>query len=391
MSSGITAVNAIAAAPPPRTGRRRPSPRIARLRRGWHVIRANSLAMVGLGILVFLVVVAIYAAAQPYPWTSMTEYCVYTPGSQNSFCQGQPNAVCVYSPGTVPPAPNCYESPTYFPALIAPTISFIPFHTGPLPLGSFVVDPPQVLNGYYFYNLYQGVLRGSDWTLLLSFTIVSAGAAIGLVVGAVSGYFGGLVDEALMRLVDIMLSIPSILLVLLVVVVLSQQPAFAESTASHVGFVILGFVIVWWPLYARIERGLVLVTREQKYVEAARAAGASGGRIIRKHIIPNSVYPMFVQVSLDAGGIPLTVGALVYLGFTQLFPSVVFPEWGTLSALSVSPGFLTSLLTSYELNLPVFFPWWMVFFPGAMLFLFVMAVSFFADGLRDALDPHLRQ
>ncbi len=389
MSSGDDAVLAIAAAGRPPSRGRRPNPRITQIRRGWHIMRANLLAMIGLAVLLFLVALAVYAATLPYPWTSMTTYCAYTPGSQNTFCEGQPNSVCVYSPGTVPPAPNCYQSPTYYPAFIAPTVSFVPFHTGPLPLGSFV-DSSQSIGGSQFFNLYQGILRGADWTLFLSFTIVIAGAAIGLVVGAIAGYFGGLVDETLMRLVDIMLSIPSILLVILVIVVLSQQPAFADSLISHLGFVILGFVIVWWPLYARIERGLVLVTREQKFVEAARAAGASRSRIIRKHIIPNSLYPMFVQVSLDVGGIPLTVGALVYLGFTDIFPSVTFPEWGTLSALSVSPSFMTGLLTGYELNVPVFFPWWMVFFPGVMLFIFVMAVSFFADGLRDALDPRLR-
>jgi peptide/nickel transport system permease protein len=392
MRSGNAAVTAITAATPrapPRPGRR-PSPRLTQLRRGWHVMRANLLAMVGLAIILFFVAVAVYAATQPYPWTSMTTYCAYTPGSQNTFCEGQPNSVCVYSPGTVAPAPDCYQSPTWYPAFIAPTVSLVPFHTGPLPLGSFV-DSQQSIGGSQFFNLYQGILRGADWTLILSFSIVIAGAAIGLIVGAISGYFGGLVDEALMRLVDIMLSIPSLLLVLLVVVVLSQQAVFADSVSSHVGFVIFGFAIVWWPLYARIERGLVLVTREQKYVEAARAAGASHRRILGKHIIPNSIYPMFVQVSLDVGSIPLTVGALVFLGFTQLFPSVTFPEWGTLSALSVNPSFLNSLLTGYELNIPTFFPWWMVFFPGLMLFLFVMAVSLFADGLRDALDPRLRQ
>ncbi|HTS33502.1 MAG TPA: hypothetical protein VMI55_06155, partial [Thermoplasmata archaeon] len=84
-------------------------------------------------------------------------------------------------------------------------------------------------------------------------------------------------------------------------------------------------------------------------------------------------------------------GALIFLGFTAIFPTVSFPEWGTLSALSVNPSVLTNLLTSYELNLPVFIPWWMMLFPGIMLFMFAISVNFISDGLRDALDPRLRR
>lgn len=391
MSSDISAESAGGAASTPAVARgRRPSPRVAQMKRTWYFLRRNTLAMVGLGVILFLVFVAIYASVQPYPWTSMTPYCIYTPGSSNTFCEGQPNSVCVYSPGTVAPAPNCYQTPTQYPAFIAPTLTLVPYHPGPLPLGSFV-DSTQVISGSYFFNLYQGILRGSDWSLLFSFSIVGAGAAIGLIVGAVSGYFGGLVDEALMRFVDIMLSIPQLLFVLIVIAVVSQLAIFHDSLSTRITFLIIGFVVVWWPLYARIVRGQVLVTREQKYVEAAKASGASGGRIVRKHIIPNSVYPVFVQMSLDVGSVPLTIGALIFLGFTAIFPTVTFPEWGTLTALSVNPAVLTSLLTSYELNVPVFVPWWMMFFPGVMLFMFAISVNFISDGLRDALDPRLRR
>jgi peptide/nickel transport system permease protein len=369
---------------------RRPNPRIAQMKRTWYFLRRNTLAMVGLGIILFLVFVAVYAATQPYPWTSMTQYCVYTPGSSNTFCEGQPNSVCVYSAGTVAPAPNCYQTPSSYPSFIPPTLSIVPYHTGPLPLGAFV-DTTQQISGSFFFNLYQGILRGSDWSLLFSFTIVGAGAAIGLLVGALAGYFGGVVDEALMRFVDIMLSIPQLLFVLIVIAVVSQLAIFGDSLTTRITFLILGFVVVFWPLYARIVRGQVLVTREQKYVEAAKAGGASRGRIIRKHIIPNSVYPVFVQMSLDVGGVPLLIGALIFLGFTAIFPSVNFPEWGTLTAMSVNPAVLTGLLTSYELNLPVFVPWWMMLFPGIMLFLFAISVNFVSDGLRDALDPRLRR
>jgi peptide/nickel transport system permease protein len=379
------------AAQPEVVSRRRPNPRIAQMKRTWYFLRRNTLAMVGIGIILFLVFIALYALTQPYPYTSMTEYCAYTPGSSNTFCEGQPNSICVYAQGTQAPAPGCYVTPSMFPSFIPPTVSFSPFHAGPLPLGSFLDLTSQNIAGSSFFNLYQGIVRGADWSLLFSFSIVGAGASIGLLVGAISGFYGGLVDEALMRFVDIMLSIPQILFVLIVIAVVSQIPLFGDNLTTRITFLILGFVVVFWPLYARIVRGQVLVTREQKYVEAAKASGASGGRIIRKHIIPNSVYPVFVQMSLDVGSVPLLIGALIFLGFTAIFPSVTFPEWGTLSALSVNPSVLNSILANTELNLPIYVPWWMMLFPGIMLFLFAISVNFISDGLRDALDPRLRR
>jgi peptide/nickel transport system permease protein len=369
---------------------RRPNPRIAQWKRTWYFLRRNTLAMVGLGIILFLVLLALYALTQPYPWTDLTNYCAYTPGSQGSFCSPGEQAVCVYAQGTAPPAPGCYVTPADYPSFIPPTFALSPFSTGPLPLGSFIsntANPGSVT----FYNLYQGIVRGADWSLTLSVTIVGAGASLGLLVGAVSGYFGGFVDEALMRFVDVMLSIPQLLFVLITVAVFSQLPIFGDSLITRMSLLIAAFVVVAWPLYARIVRGQVLVTREQKYVEAAKASGASSGRIVRRHIIPNSLYPVFVQMSLDVGNIPILLGGLVFLGFTTIFPSNTFPEWGTLSALSVNPHVLTSLLVNSELGIPVYVPWWMMLFPGIMLFLYAISVNFLSDGLRDALDPRLRR
>jgi len=345
--------------------------------------------MVGLGIIVFLVILALYALTQPYPWTNLTNYCSYTPGAGSSCAVGEAS-VCVYSPGTVAPAPGCYQTPSQFPSFIPPTFTLTPFATGPLPLGSFlssVANPGSV----QFFNLYQGIVRGADWSLTLSVSIVGTTAIIGLLVGAISGYFGGLVDEVLMRFTDVMLSIPQLLFILITVAVVSQLAVFGDSLVTRMGLLVLAFVIVAWPLYARIVRGQVLVTREQKFVEAAKASGASAGRIVRKHIIPNSVYPVFIQMSLDVGNVPLTLGALVFLGFTAIFPSTTFPEWGSLSALSVNPHVLTSILVNSELGIPVYVPWWMMLFPGIMLFMFAISVNFLSDGLRDALDPRLRR
>jgi len=346
--------------------------------RTWYFLRRNTLALIGLGILLFLILLAVYASTLPLPWNEMAPYCSYVgPGC---------TYVCVYYTDHAP-GPNCYQVNQNFPSFIPPTLSIGTGVTGPLPLGSLAQTPvsPQ------FYNTLQGIERGADWSLLIAFSIVVAGALIGLVVGAIAGFWGGAVDETLMRLVDIFLSIPQILFVIITVSVFTTFTIPGLSILdSRVLLLILAFIIVWWPFYARIVRGQVLVVREQKYVEAARASGAGKGRIVARHVIPNSVYPVFIQMSLDVGTVPLLVGALAFLGFNLfgLSTSQVFPEWGSLSAFSVNQ--FDAVFNACTVGACVL-PWWQILFPGLMLFLFAISVNFFSDGLRDALDPRLRR
>jgi peptide/nickel transport system permease protein len=362
----------------PKPTGRRPNPRIAQWKRTWYFLRRNTLAMIGLGMIVFLVALAIYALTFPAPYNQLTQYC-----STNGIYDPSSGCICTYSSGSVPPGPNCYQTAVDVPSEIPPTLHLNTLQGGPLPLGSLTVNPGTV----YFYNLYDGIVRGSDWSLTISFSIVASGALIGLIVGAVAGFSGGVVDETLMRLVDIFLSIPQLLFIIVTVAALSNLSVFS-TFGSGIILLIMVFVIIWWPFYARIVRGQVLVVREQKYVEAARASGAGRGRIIAKHIIPNSVYPVFVQMSLDVGSIPLLIGALVFLGF-HLFPTPYFPEWGSLSALSVVQ--LPQFLFTCQSVTGCAIPWWQITFPGLFLFIFAISVNFFSDGLRDALDPRLRR
>ena len=297
--------------------------------------------------------------------------------------------VCTYPSGTPSPGPGCYATPPTSPSVIGPTFTLAPLALGSLPLGALTQSP----STSYFFNLYDAMLRGIDYTLMLSVGIVAIGAVIGLFIGAVAGFWGGVVDEALMRFADIFLSIPQILFVIVVVVVVTtdvQTIANLGVIGTRLLLLILGFAVVWWPLYSRIVRSQVLVVREQKYVEAARASGASRGRIIRKHVIPNSLYPVFIQMSLDVGTIPLLVGFLVFLGF-QIWPvpNNAFPEWGTISALGTL-DVITQFLGACETGL-CSIPWWQLFFPGVAIFLFAISVNFLSDGLRDALDPRLRR
>jgi peptide/nickel transport system permease protein len=466
---------------------RRPHPRLDSYKRTWYFLRRNTLALFGLGVLLFFVFVAIYATTQPLQYYGMDPYCateqsyptllgtqtainavpsglpngVYSwqvvpingwsesPSSGSlqvnghpvtvfitftrhigsiappppsglhmdstptyavsfvasgfvaqttwevqmnytspSLCLSTGQTVCTYPAGSSPPAAGCYQTPTNNPSEVAPTINLARFSAGPLPLGSLTIAP-SISTG--FFNVYAGLLRGSDWSLLIATSIVGGGAVVGLIVGAISGFYGGVVDEALMRLVDIFLSIPQILFVIVVIAVITT------TTQSFVGLgpqntriflLIIGFLVTWWPFYARVVRGQVLVVREQKYVEAARAAGASRGRIIRRHIIPNSVYPVFIQMSLDVGTIPLLIGALVFLGFS-LFTTPYFPEWGAISANSVRN--LEAILLTCIQPTGCVIPWWQLLFPGLVLFMFAISVNFLSDGLRDALDPRLRR
>jgi peptide/nickel transport system permease protein len=460
---------------------RRPNPRIQQYKRTWYFLRRNTLSLLGLGIILALVGVAVYGATTPIPWDGLvlcsgtnnqpvsfqetglptgtawsvrlfvypsngtlltsstadvnfsaasgplynftvTPVAGYTatpasgqfavagvaviqpvtftaapsaaggpnsPGASTpaSSASGTSCSVCTYPAGTPVPGPNCYQTPTRNPGVVGPTISLQPLGAGPLPMGSLSLAPTNA----YFYNIYNGLLRGSDYSLLIAFSIVIVGAMVGLILGAISGFFGGVVDETLMRLVDIFLSIPQILFVIIVIAVITTdyQTLFGLSPLdTRIFLLIIGFMVVWWPYYARIVRGQVLVVREQKYVEAARASGAGRGRIVLRHIVPNSMYPVFIQMSLDVGAIPLLVGGLVFLGF-KIFPTQYFPEWGTIAAwgtLNVISAFLVQCQTGLCV-----IPWWQLFFPGLALFLFAISVNFFSDGLRDALDPRLRR
>jgi len=339
--------------------------------------------MIGLAILIGFALLFVYSFFYPASSTELIPYQATNgaaPVPHPIFPQ-----VCTYQAGELPPAPNCYLTPVGMPSVIGPTVTLAPASLGPLPFGSLTLNPSEPV----FYNTFDGLIKGTQWSVTISVGVVGAGALIGLLLGVISGYYGGVVDEVIMRTTDIFLSIPGLLLVVIILA------TFAESITSlwdRVGLVIVAFVITWWPVYARIVRGQVLVIREQRYVEAAKASGARGGRMLRKHIIPNSMYPVFVQLSLDVGTVPLLIAAIVFIGF-PVFPRLNFPEWGTLTAFSVQGAVLYSFIEACQtsLNGTCTFPWWQFFFPGLVLFLFAISVNFLADGLRDALDPRLRR
>jgi peptide/nickel transport system permease protein len=307
--------------------------------------------------------------------------------SPDNPCYDAPYIVCTYPSGTVSPGPGCYQTPPDNPNFIAPTFT-LAHGLGAFPFGSLVYPSADLsTSDPLFYNTYTMLVKGTVNSVGLSVLIVATGAGVGLLLGALSGYFGGWIDEIVMRITDIFLSIPAILLVIAVIIVgKSSGLRSFDETLVLIG---IAFVVVWWPFYARIVRSQSLVVREQRYVEAAKASGASNGRIIVKHVVPNSVYPVFVQMSLDVGTIPLLLAAITFIGFV-LFPYPLIPEWGSVAAAGAS--ILTAVFTECGVKGAVCaVPWWQVAFPGLAIFFFSLSVNFLADGLRDALDPRLRR
>ncbi|HVI85691.1 MAG TPA: ABC transporter permease [bacterium] len=206
------------------------------------------------------------------------------------------------------------------------------------------------------------ILFGGRISLRTGAVAVSLAIAIGVPMGLLSGFYGGLVDRGVMRLVDIMLTFPGILLALVIVAILG--PSLFNA--------MLAVGISASPTYARVIRAAVLTAKPLTYVEAARAIGCRNGRIVLLHILPNVVAPIIVLGTLGVAGAILAGAALSFLGLGAQPPQ---PEWGAL--LSEGRNFLLDA-------------WWIATFPGLAIMVTVLAINLLGDGLRDLLDPQLR-
>lgn len=207
------------------------------------------------------------------------------------------------------------------------------------------------------------VLAGARVSLLSGLAVVAIGASVGMLVGAIAGYFGGWTDEILMRLTDLKLTLPGLILAM----------AVAAALGPGLTNMIIAISLSWWPGFARLVRGEVLAKKEELFVQAARALGASHGRLLRRHILPNIMGPVIIKMSLDMGFAILTVAALGFVGIGVTPPT---PEWGSL--LAVARGYMPEY-------------WWTAVFPGLAIFLAVFGFNLLGDGLRDVLDPKARR
>ncbi len=203
------------------------------------------------------------------------------------------------------------------------------------------------------------VLAGARVSVLAGLAVVLLGALVGTAVGAVAGYVGGWTDELLMRLADLKLTVPGLILAM----------AVAAALGPGIVNMVVAIALSWWPGFARLVRGEVLARKEEAYVLAARATGAGALRILLRHVLPNVLTPITVKMSLDLGFAILAVASLGFVGIGVKPPT---PEWG--SQLAIARAYMPDF-------------WWMAIFPGLAIFLAVLGFNLLGDGLRDLLDP----
>jgi peptide/nickel transport system permease protein len=277
-----------------------------RQREFWTRLKRNRMAMVGLGLVLGMFVVSIFA-----PW------------------------LAPYDPNSI----NLKE------VLMPPSAAH---YLGTDTLGRDVLSR---------------IIFGSRVSLKVGFVAVGLATLIGLFVGALAGYYGGWVDSALMRLVDLMLCFPAFFLILAVIAVL-------EPSIWNI-MVVIG--LTGWMGVARLVRAEFLSLREREFVTAARALGASDTRLILRHMLPNALAPVMVSATLGVAGAILTESALSFLGLGVMPPT---PSWG-------------NILTAGKDNIEI--AWWLSVFPGLAILVTVMSYNLLGEGIREAIDPRLKE
>lgn len=212
-------------------------------------------------------------------------------------------------------------------------------------------------------DIYSRIIYGTRISLRIALLTAVIASFIGIPLGVIAGYFRGRIDDLLMRLTDMFMAFPQLILAM----------AIAAALKPTLENVVIAISLAAWPAYARLARSVTLVIREEAYIEAARALGAHPARILRYHVFPGVLSPLTIQVSLGMGGIILTSAGLSFIGFGAQPPT---PEWG----LMISQG-------------RAYFPaqWWLATFPGLAISLVVLGFNLLGDGIRDVMDPRMRR
>lgn len=314
-------------------------------------LRRNPLAIGGLVITLLFALLALFAPLVAKP----TGNCLRDLGMTTQNEVYNPLGAPFWKAVFTPPA-SCYK------------IERLSFSQEPAPPNSVEgADAPfGTVNGY---NIFYGLVWGTRTALKMAFTIVGITLVVGVLIGAISGFYGGWIDNLIQRFIDVLFAMPGLVLTVVILTILRAKNPGGDPTWP----IILAYSVAGWAGYARVIRGDVLKTRQLEYVDAARGLGARDMRMILKHIIPNSVTTVFTISVLDLATVPLGIAALSFLGL-GFEPG--YSEWGQLVDFARA-----WLKPEY---------WYVLVFPAAFIILFSLAFNLFGDGLRDALDPKTR-
>jgi peptide/nickel transport system permease protein len=219
------------------------------------------------------------------------------------------------------------------------------------------------------WDIFYGIVWGTRTALKVGVIIEGVALLTGILIGSLSAFYGGWLDEVLMRITDIFLAFPFILAALTLSAILIPVLGKGIWPAS------IALIAFGWMSYARVIRGDILAVRERDFVTAARVIGAKDGRILFRHIIPNAIYPTLILGSLDIGTIVISFAALSFLGIGT---EVGYADWGQI--ISFARNWIPTLATY----------WYIVVFPGMALILFVLGWNLVGDALRDIMDPRMR-
>jgi peptide/nickel transport system permease protein len=262
-------------------------------------------------------------------------------------------------------------------AIFAPLIAPTPAgHLDPymIPRDGYFAQPQPPSAEHIFgttqgqYDIFYGVIWGTRSAFRVALVVIGITLVIGIALGSLAGYFGGLLDEVIMRITDIFLAFPALILAMAIVT------AIGPSLKS----VMIALSAVWWPAYARLIRGDILQVREEDYVEAARGLGASSRSVIVHHVLPNAIYPTLIMASLDIGAVVLSAAGLSFLG---LGAPEGYADWGQ----------MTEFARNWMVGPPgdPFKYWYAVITPGVFILFFVMGFNLLGDAFRDVFDPRL--
>lgn len=285
---------------------------LTQLQLTWIRLRRHRLGMMGIGIILFMLLMAIFA-----PWIAPEN--IYNPYSNDIF-------------GAADKAPTLAGGLRYL----------------------FGADNL----GHSISSL---IIWGARYTLLISFTSTITATTVGLIIGGIAGYYGGWVDNLIMRIVDVFLTLPFLPILLV------SAAVFGHGNTT-VLLVIIVFTVLGWAYIARLVRGSFLSLRAMEFTEAARAVGVSNSRIIFRHIMPNALRPVLVAMTLGIANLISLEAAIDFLGYGLQYPDT---SWGTILAFAQQEQFRV---------------WWVTVFPGIFLTLTIVAINFIGDGLSDALD-----